>query len=123
MSDSLQPHELGPTRLLHPWDFPGKDTGVGCHFLLQEIFLTQGLNLGLPHCRQTLYHLSQLGGRKHPHGHKSETSQTQIVVSEHRLWAPIMERTVENLKIKTIKEEIFILTSLRMYRNKLLLVN
>ena len=35
----------------HPWDFPGKNTGVGCHFLLQEIFPTQGLNLGLPHCR------------------------------------------------------------------------
>ena len=44
---------------LQPWDFPGKNTGVGCHFLLQEIFQTQGLNLGLPHCRQTLYHLSQ----------------------------------------------------------------
>ena len=29
-------------------------TGVGCHFLLQEIFLTQGSNPGLPHCRQTL---------------------------------------------------------------------
>ena len=50
-----------PTRLLHPWDFPGKSTGVGCHFLLQEIFLTQGLNPGLPHCRQTLYHLSHQG--------------------------------------------------------------
>ena len=34
------------------WDFPGKNTG--CYFLLQGIFLTQGLNLGLPHCRQTL---------------------------------------------------------------------
>ena len=31
--------------------FPGKNTRVGCHFLLQEIFLTQALNLGLPHCR------------------------------------------------------------------------
>ena len=34
----------------------GKNIGVGCHFLLQEIFLTQGLNLGLLHCRQILYH-------------------------------------------------------------------
>ena len=42
-------------RLLHPWDFPGNSTGVGCHFLLQGIFPTQGLNTGLPHCRQTLY--------------------------------------------------------------------
>ena len=34
MSDSVRPHELQPTRLLHPWDFPGKSTGVGCHRLL-----------------------------------------------------------------------------------------
>ena len=34
------------------------NTGVGCHFLFQEIFLTQGLNPGLLHCRQILYHLS-----------------------------------------------------------------
>ena len=34
MSNSLRPHGLQPTRLLCPWDFPGKDTGVGCHFLL-----------------------------------------------------------------------------------------
>ena len=38
---SLQPHGLQPTRLLCPWDFPGKNTGVGCHSLLQGIFLTQ----------------------------------------------------------------------------------
>ena len=38
-----------------PWNFPGKHTGVGCHFLLQGIFLIQGLNPGLPHCRQILY--------------------------------------------------------------------
>ena len=40
--------------------FPGKSTGVGCHFLLQGIFPTQGLNSGFPHCRQILYHLSHL---------------------------------------------------------------
>ena len=41
--------------------FPGKNTGVGCHFLHQEIFPTQGLNPGLLHCRQTLYYLSHQG--------------------------------------------------------------
>ena len=41
---------------LPPWDFPGKNTGVGCHFLLQGIFPTQGLNSGLPHCRP--YHFT-----------------------------------------------------------------
>ena len=35
MSDSVQPHRRQPTRLCHPWDSPGKNTGVGCHFLLQ----------------------------------------------------------------------------------------
>ena len=35
MSDSLQPHRRQPTRLPRPWDSPGKNTGVGCHFLLQ----------------------------------------------------------------------------------------
>ena len=55
VSSSLRPLGLKPTTLLCPWDFPGKSTGVCCHFLRQRIFLTQGLNPGLPHCRQTLY--------------------------------------------------------------------
>ena len=37
MSNSSQPHGLQPTRALHPWDFPGKSTGVGCHVLLQNL--------------------------------------------------------------------------------------
>ena len=44
VSDSLQPHGLQPARFLSPWGFPGKNTGAGCHFLLQGIFLTQGSN-------------------------------------------------------------------------------
>ena len=55
VSDSLRPHGLQPARLLCQWDFPGKNTGVGCHFL---ILPTQGLNLSLLHCRQIPYHLS-----------------------------------------------------------------
>ena len=35
VSDSVRPHSRQPTRLRHPWDSPGKNTGVGCHFLLQ----------------------------------------------------------------------------------------
>ena len=42
-------------------DSPGKNSGVGCHALLQGIFPTQGLNLGLLHCRWFLYHLSHQG--------------------------------------------------------------
>ena len=58
------PIDCSPTRLLCPWDFPSKNTGVGCHFLLQEIFPTQGLNPGLLHCRQTLYCLSHREARE-----------------------------------------------------------
>ena len=39
MSDSYRPHGLQPTRLLRPWDFPGKSTGVGCHCLLQKMII------------------------------------------------------------------------------------
>ena len=38
VSDSLRPHGLWPARLLCPWDFPGKNTEVGCHFLFRGIF-------------------------------------------------------------------------------------
>ena len=44
---SLQHHQLWPARLLYPWAFSSKNTGVGCYALLQRIFLTQGLNLSL----------------------------------------------------------------------------
>ena len=48
-------------RLLCPWDSPGKNTGVGCHSLLQGTFPTQGSNLDLLRCKQILYHLSHQG--------------------------------------------------------------
>ena len=52
------PRGLWPARLRCPQDSPGKNTGVGCHSLLQGIFLTQRLNPGVPHFRQILYPLS-----------------------------------------------------------------
>ena len=57
----LQRYGLLSTRLLCPWDSPGKNTGVGCLVLLQGISPMQGSNSGLPHCRQILYPLSHLG--------------------------------------------------------------
>ena len=68
MSDFLWPYELWPSRLLCPWDSPGKNNEVDCHALLQGIFPTQGLKLCLLlllNCRQILYPLSHLGS---PHG-------------------------------------------------------
>ena len=62
MSDSSLSHGLQPACLICPWNAPGKNTEVGSPSLslLQGIFLTQGSNPGLMHCRQILYPLSQM---------------------------------------------------------------
>ena len=68
VSDSLRPHGLLPTRLLCPWNSPGKKTRVGCHFFLQGVLSTQGSNScllcllywqvdSLPLCHQGSPHL------------------------------------------------------------------
>ena len=55
MANTLQPHGPQPARLLCPWDFPSKNTGLAFHALLQEICLTQRSNPRLLHYRQILY--------------------------------------------------------------------
>ena len=72
MSNSLQ-----PPRLLCPWDSPGKNTGVGCHFLLQGIFPTQILNPSLLYCRQILHWLSHQGSPRY-----------FALASQRRQWHP-----------------------------------
>ena len=52
---------LWPQGLYSPWNFLGQNNGVGSLSLLQGIFLTQGLNPGLPHCRRIFYQLSHQG--------------------------------------------------------------
>ena len=74
VSNSLLPHGLQTGRLLCPWDSAGKNTGVGCHFLLQGIYPTQGSNPGLLHYRQILYQLSYKGS---PHRLKQYRFQTR----------------------------------------------
>ena len=64
VSDSLRPHGLQPARLLCPQNFSGENTKVNIHSLLQGIFLTQGSNPSLLHCRQILYHLRHQGSPK-----------------------------------------------------------
>ena len=64
LSASVWPHGLWPARLLCLWESPGKNLWVGCHFLLQGIFLTQGSNLrllGLLHWQADSLSLSHLG--------------------------------------------------------------
>ena len=54
MSMFCDPMDYIPHQVPHPLDSPGKNTGVGCHFLFQELFLTQELNPNLLHCRRIL---------------------------------------------------------------------
>ena len=57
----FDPMDCNPSGSSVHGDSPGKDIGVDCHALLHGIFPTQGLNPGLPHCRQILYQLSHQG--------------------------------------------------------------
>jgi len=57
----LQPHGPEPAKLLYPWDFAGKNTRVGCHFLLLGIFPTKGSNPLLPHWQADSLPLSHQG--------------------------------------------------------------
>ena len=75
------PWTVACTKLLCPWDFPGKSTGVGCHFFLQGIFQTQGLNPGLPNCRQLLHRLSH---QRNPNEDVSEMGPEAISIAQVR---------------------------------------
>ena len=73
------PHRQQPARLHCPWDSPGKNTGVGCHFLLQ------GSNLGLPHCGQIFYHLSHQGSHALHRDKTASFSFTVLTTYTHSL--------------------------------------
>ena len=79
-------------RLLCPWNSPGKNTGVGCHDLLQGIFPTHGSNPGLVHCRQILYYLSHQGSPK-------PTNKENATAFKHRSFPECML-----FKLSAIKE-------------------
>ena len=79
----LQPHGLQPTSLLCPWDFLGKNTGTGCHFLLQGIFWTQVLNPWLLHWQVDSLPLSHQGSPIYTdmHTHNLESYWLQYIYS------------------------------------------
>ena len=98
MSNSLWPHRLQPARLLFLWDFPAKNTGASCHFLLQGIFPTQGLNshlLCLMNWQAVLYQLCHL--------------ESVYFIGQHKevkwcFWTVVLEKTLESpLDCKEIK--------------------
>ena len=86
---TLRCHGLQPTRLFCPGDFPGKDTGVGCHFLPQGIFPTQGWNLGLLHCRQILH---WLGYKESPYTwiYSFSDSFPLWFITKYWIWFPVL---------------------------------
>ena len=86
--DSLQPSwTIQSTKLLCPWNSPGKNTGVGSHSLLQGIFPTRGSNMGLLHCWQIFYHLGHRGSPKFgfKQAQKGCLTLVHINVPEHTL--------------------------------------
>ena len=77
------------------WDFPGKNSGVGCCFLLQGIFLNPGIKLSAPHCRQTLYCLNHQGSPKSSVSVLSpyriffiDNTNTGYTTPQHLQWLP-----------------------------------
>ena len=106
VSESLRPHGLQPARLACPWDSPGKNTAVGCHALLQGIFLTQGSNphlLCLLRGRVGSYHECHLGSRRYllaarPHpATRSDFSRFSSAQSQKEavlglIWVSCLER-------------------------------
>ena len=82
------------------WHDPGKNTAVGCHFLLQGIFPTQGSNQGLLHCRWILYYLSHKGspkpGSEAPPPFTSEQPPRSYLVVPAPLPAHLFQLVLEN---------------------------
>ena len=76
--------------LLCPWDSPSKSTEVCCHFLLQEIFLTQESNMDLPHCRHILYRLSYEGSPCFIY----QTPKAFDCVDHNKLWKALKEMVI-----------------------------
>ena len=76
------PHGPSLARFLCPWDFPGKNTGVGWHFLLHGIFLTQGSNLCLQFCRWILYHWASWEAHIYTHTH----THTHTYIDRYRFF-------------------------------------
>ena len=74
----LRPHGLQLTRLLCPWEFPGKNTGMGCHFLLQIIFLTKSSNPGCLHYR---FFTPESPGKPHTYIYLTKKHSNKIIMS------------------------------------------
>ena len=79
------PHGWWPTRLLCSWDFPGKNTGVDCHFLLQGIFQTRGLNPHILHWQANTLPLSHQGSQHDTYAHIILIKTTHMAISNFQV--------------------------------------
>ena len=98
------------------WGLPGSSvhgifqervTGVGCHFLLQRIFPTQGSNPGLPHCRQMLYRLSHQGSYVKPRQcveSRDITLLTKVCIDRTMVF-PVVIYTCESWALKKAEHQ------------------
>ena len=117
MSDSVRPHRWQPTRLPRPWDSPGKNTGVGCHFLLQGVIPTQGSKLSLLsllHCCTLSPCLFNLDAEYIMWNDLLDEAQAEIKIARRNISnfryaddSTLMAETEEELKglLMTVKEE------------------
>ena len=94
VSDSLWSHGLYSTI---PWNPPGQNTAVGSRSPLQGIFPTQGLNSGLPHCRQILYQLNHQGIKN-----KIEIRRRNIINRDKKVYFIIVEKLEIYLDYKCV---------------------
>ena len=89
----MTPWTVEPARLPCLWDFPGKDTGVSCHFLLQRIFPNQGSNPHLLHCRQILYcWATREAHTMIIHNKINNNSSTQWNISSHFFFSTCLKK-------------------------------
>ena len=84
--------DCSPARLPCPWDFTSKNTGVDCHFLLQGVFLIQGLDLSLLYCRWILL-LTELWG-KHYSPPKYNTNMARLMSTWRNISQGMLEGTL-----------------------------
>ena len=122
-SDPQRPHRLQPSRLLHPWDFPGKSTGVGCHCLLQEHVRWLYL-LGIKIAKRNINNLRYADGN-HSKGIKWRRIKTPLDEGERGEWkcwletqhpkkpmlmvsSPITSWKIKGEKVEAVTDFIFL---------------
>ena len=109
MSDSLWPYGLYSTTSPCRWNFPDKNAEMGCHFLLQGIFLIQGVNLGLLHCRDSTNSKQIAKKQKQKQNKTKENSRVATLLADTQILKKSiltgMKRVIFNILKQLIHQE------------------